>query len=235
MRFSILPFTLFTTLPRRAQHVSMDGFTTRNPSAAQETTNFVLSFTADSTADFFGVTRARTFEFSPADAPARARERMAREVERKLSKLERDALEVDGWKDGAKLDRDTRSSARVRVGARGWTIPRASARGMRPRRRTRAYLGGGARRGLRGDIRFGFGGGTLKEICNVVYGSLTNARSRSSIVVLIERLDGNALQELARENSQERPSEVEGVVNVTTFVALIDEFPLKFVEKFEVK
>lgn len=73
------------------------------------------------------------------------------------------------------------------------------------------------------------------KVCNVVYGSLMNARSRDAIVVLIERLGGNALQELARENSQERPREVEGVVNVTTFVALVDEFSLEFVEEFEVK
>src|SRR6056300_1622497 len=59
--------------------------------------------------------------------------------------------------------------------------------------------------------------------------------SSRAVVVSIERLGGNALQELARENSKQRPREVQGVVNVPSFVTLIDELALEFVQELEVK
>jgi hypothetical protein len=45
--------TLFTTLPSSAQHVPALGSRSKTPSAAHETTNFVLSFTYARTGVFF--------------------------------------------------------------------------------------------------------------------------------------------------------------------------------------
>ena len=51
IRFKIFPLTLFTIDPNSAQHVSALGSRRSVANAASETTNFVLSFTADNTTE----------------------------------------------------------------------------------------------------------------------------------------------------------------------------------------
>jgi hypothetical protein len=63
--------TLFTTLPSSAQHVPALGSRSKTPSAAHETTNFVLSFTYARTGVFFdegfrGDARASAASWAPA-------------------------------------------------------------------------------------------------------------------------------------------------------------------------
>lgn len=72
-RFKIFPLTLFTTLPRSAQHVSALGLSSKKANAVQETTNFVLSFTAANTADFRLGPRAEGDGTDAAASPALAR------------------------------------------------------------------------------------------------------------------------------------------------------------------
>lgn len=58
---------------------------------------------------------------------------------------------------------------------------------------------------------------------------IVNGCSRSAIVVSIERLGWDALEKFSREDAQERPGEIEGVVNVASLVALVDKLALKLV------
>lgn len=73
IRFKIFPLTLFTTLPRSAQHVSALGLSSKKANAVHETTNFVLSFTAANTADFRLGPRAEGVGTDAAASPALAR------------------------------------------------------------------------------------------------------------------------------------------------------------------
>lgn len=58
---------------------------------------------------------------------------------------------------------------------------------------------------------------------------IVNGCSRGAIVVSIERLGWDALEKFSGEDAQERPGEIEGVVNVASLVALVDKLALKLV------
>lgn len=232
---------LFTTLPRSAQHVSALGLSSKKANAVHETTNFVLSFTAANTADFRLVPRAEGVGTDAAASPAFARVlvRVARDMG-----VDKIATRV--------LSKSGSSTRRVRstfvfereVTARAGSLlsveeslaivvgdGRDRAAIMQPT--DARWCDDGVRR-LYPPFRETVDGFLVSSFYYTIKGwmnmrCIVNGCSRGAIVVSIERLGWDALEKFSREDAQERPGEIEGVVNVASLVALVDKLALKLV------